>query len=109
MKIVYIAHPIRGAVRSNISRVEKILEAIMLKRGSIWPIAPYLDSCKYLNDSDTRDRTEGFKFNKRHFDCGLIDQIWVYGDSPGVRTEIQWATEKGIDVLFKDFDQLVNG
>lgn len=109
MKIVYIAHPIAGAVRTNVSRVERIVESIMERRGKYWPIAPYLDACKYLHDHDELDRKRAFEMNKKFFDSGLIDELWVCGKiSRGVQQEIDWAVERGIDVVFKKFEDIVS-
>lgn len=104
--IVYIAHPIGGAVRANISRVEKILDAMLQKGGIYWPIAPYLDACRYLKDTE-ENRARAFAVNKLFFTSGFIDQLWVFGRSRGVETEIAWATDEGIDVVFKDFAEVV--
>lgn len=110
MKIVYIAHPISGAVKSNVSRIERILEWIFENQKKVFPIAPYLHACEYLNDSDTRAREIGLTFDKRCIESGIVDELWVCGAlSDGVRKEIQWATEKGIDVIFKKdfFEKLI--
>ena len=107
-KIVYIAHPISGAVKSNISRIEKILEAQLQSRQRYMACAPYLDCCRYLTDDDEDDRERSFAFNKRFFETRLIDELWVCGRvSRGVRQEIDWAIEFGISVVFKDYDELV--
>lgn len=108
MKIVYIAHPIRGAVRSNVSRVERILESLLQKQTKIWPIAPYLDACRYLSDECETDRKRAFAANRRYLDAGLVDELWVCGKvSAGVRQEIDWAIALGISVVFKNFEELV--
>ncbi len=106
MKIVYIAHPIGGAVKANVARVERIVEHVMEKRSTYWPIAPYLDACKYLCDDVPEDRARAFKANKRYFDAGIVQELWVCGRvSTGVQTEINWAIERGISVVFKDFSK----
>lgn len=97
--IVYIAHPIGGAVASNIICVEKILDQILQSDQGVWPIAPYLDACKYLEDNK-ENRERCFAINKMYFDTKFIDQLWVFGRSPGVEIEIGWAIENGIDILF---------
>ena len=107
-KVVYIAHPISEAVRSNVARVEKIVESIMEKRGKYFPFAPYLDACRYLDNDEHEDVKRAFLFNERIFDSGLIDELWVCGTvSRGVQQEIDWAVKRGIDVVFKDYEELV--
>lgn len=108
-KIVYIAHPISGAVRSNISKIERIVESVMKRRGRYFPIAPYLDACRYLDDCNDDDRRVGIAMNKVYFEQRMIDELWVCGNvSRGVQAEINLAIEYGIDVVFKDGEKLVD-
>lgn len=106
-KIVYIAHPISGAVKTNISKVEKILDHIFETTRKVYPIAPYLDACRYLENSD-ENKEFAFMANKKYFDDKFIDELWVCSDdiTSGVRQEILWAIANGISIIFKAFEDI---
>lgn len=101
--IVYIAHPVSGDVQKNLNAIRMIYTVIARECPEIVPFAPYWITCHALDDRNSRDRKIGFRHNKAIFHSGIIDELWVYGDSPGVRTEIEWAKELGIKVVNKDF------
>jgi len=108
MKVAYIAHPIGGAVATNIRKVEIILEYCLNQYSRIYTIAPYLDACRYLDDAKTTDRARAFKMNKKWFSSGIITELWVCGaHSSGVLEEIQWARDFKIDIRFKDFTDVI--
>jgi hypothetical protein len=105
--VVYIAHPISGAVEKNLARIEEIVKHVLQLSGRAYPIAPYRDACRYLCDAFASDRDRGMKMNELYFTSGLIDELWVCGKvSQGVRIEIEWALENNIDVVFKNFEHL---
>lgn len=99
-KIVYIAHPINGDVGNNIARVEEILAVLIQQEFSCWPIAPYLDACRYLEETE-ENRERCFAINKIYFSSRFINELWVFGHSRGVDAEIAWAVEYGIPVVYK--------
>jgi len=101
LTIAYIAHPISGDVARNIRKVETILEYLHKQRGAVWPLAPYLDACRYLDDTRGEDRERAFMANEHYFREGFIDELWICGDiSPGVRVEAEWAIFYGIPTRF---------
>lgn len=101
MKVVYIAHPIGGDVARNIRRVELILEYYLKLRGNVFPIAPYLHACRYLEDQRPDDRARAFVVNGRYFAGGVVDELWVCGEkSEGVREEMEMAMYANIPVVF---------
>lgn len=101
MRVVYIAHPIGNDVARNIRRVELIVEQLLKLRGAAFPVAPYLDACRYLDDSHPGDRDRAFEVNRRYFTGRIVDELWVCGElSPGVRTEIEWAVFECIPVQY---------
>lgn len=101
MIVAYIAHPISGDVARNIRKVETILEYLHKQRGEVWPLAPYLDACRYLDNSLEEDRARAFLANEQYFREGFIDELWICGDvSPGVRVEAEWAIFYGISTRF---------
>lgn len=114
MITAYIAHPIAGDVARNIRKVETILEYLHRQRGEVWPIAPYLDACRYLDDGRVDDRERAFWANERYFREGFIDELWICGDiSPGVRVEAEYAVFYGIptrfDPLAAELKELLRG
>lgn len=102
-KIVYLCHPISGNVQKNLNLIEIIYRIISREHPDIVPFAPYWITCHALNDKWPTDRAIGFSHNKEFFDRKVMDEVWVYGDSPGVRQEIEWAKELGIKVVNKNF------
>lgn len=100
-KIVYIAHPIGGDVKANITKVGEIFRQISLDRQDVIPFAPYLAAVACLNDNVPQERAIGFEQNKAYFDRKMIDEVWLYGDriSNGMAQEIAWAKRMGIPVV----------
>lgn len=99
MKVVYIAHKIAGDVANNIDKVEHIVSHLLNLRYDydVWPIAPYLDACKYLSDLSKQDRDDAFQMNHRYFSRCFIDEIWICSEiSKGIQVELNWAKEFGI-------------
>lgn len=50
MKIVYIAHPISGNIKSNLESIRQIVREINLYNDDVVPFAPYWLDCHALND-----------------------------------------------------------
>lgn len=98
-KIVYIAHPISGDFNNNMESIRKIYAAISREYPECVPFAPYWITCYALSDEIPTDRALGFSHNREFFERGLIDEVWVFGMSRGVETEIEWANEFGIKVV----------
>lgn len=101
VKFVYIAHPIKDDVESNMEKVVEICEEIRDENPDIVPVAPYLATLQYLDDESTEDRLYGAILNEKIL--GLCDALWAFGDSEGVRAEIELAIGMNIEVLiFED-------
>ena len=101
MKVVYIAHPIGGDVDNNVARVLAIVRRLNLSSSEILPFAPYLVDVMALEDTIPEQRARGFLNNRHFFTEGYVDEVWVYGLSNDVRTEIGWAEEFGIPVVYE--------
>lgn len=99
-QIVYIAHPIASDPEGNIAKVKAIFRDLSLKNEVI-PFAPYLTAIDVLDDTNPAHRSIGFEQNKAFFERGIIDELWVYGLSNGVLTEIDWANGYGIKIKYK--------
>lgn len=101
MKVVYIAHPIGGDVQNNIVKILAIVKEINLTMPDVVPFVPYLADVMALDDNLPEHRARGIKNNSHWFEKRLIDELWVYGDSPGVRAEIQMAVDYDISTIWK--------
>lgn len=103
MKIVYIAHPISGDQKGNITRILDIVKAINLGRKDIVPFAPYIVDCLCMDDSIEYQRNRGIANDIELFNRGFIDELWLFGNniSSGMIAEIEKAKEMGIPVLAK--------
>ncbi len=100
-KIVFIAHPIKGDVLGNSSKVLEICKKIHSDK--IIPFAPYLVLLSYLNDDDPMERELGIAASLKAFYRGYIDELWLYGDciSAGMKKEILLALDLGIPIIPK--------
>lgn len=96
-KIVYIAHRIGGDVKNNVAKVKEIIKRE--HTADIYPIAPYLAQLEYQNDEVPEERAWGMACNKEYFTRRFFDELWVYGWSKGIATEVQWAFENGIEIV----------
>jgi len=102
MKIAYIAHPISGNEEENIKKVISIVREINLSQKGILPFAPYIVDLKALDDSSPTERMIGITNNQEYFMRGIIDELWVYGISPGVKQEIELAKRFNIKIVYKN-------
>ena len=101
-KLIYIAHPIGGDVKNNLEKVKQIYYLMSVGSEDYTPFVPYWITCHALDDSNPIHRKIGMEQNKYFFDNRIIDEVWVYGGiSEGVKKEIEWASENGINVVFK--------
>ncbi len=100
MKVVYIAHPISGAVKENLKRIQAIGRQINLKESEVIPFAPYFFDCYCLDDNVPKERERGIKNAIALMKKGFIDEIRLYGNriSSGMQYEINLAVELGIKV-----------
>lgn len=99
-KLVFIAHPIRGDVASNMKKVFAICEEVR-KEGHT-PIAPYL-TLPRPTDEVIKNRGLGLWANLTTFERGYVDELWLYGDgiSDGMKIEVALAKKLGIPVVAK--------
>lgn len=100
-KIVYIAHPVSGAVKKNLKLVAFICKKI--HNVNIIPIAPYLGTLQYLDNNIFFDMSLGIGVNQLFFEKKFMDEVWLFGDkiSSGMWQEIEWAHEHKIPVIPK--------
>lgn len=98
-KTVFVAHPIKGDVQGNATKVLDICQKIHTE--TIIPVAPYLVSIQYLNDEIIEDRKLGIEANLEAFHRKYIDELWLFGDhiSPGMGQEVLLALKLDIPVI----------
>lgn len=100
-KIVYIAHPISGAVEKNIKLIIEICKKHL--SSEIFPFAPYLAFLLFLNNESIKDYSIGIWMNKQFFKTKFIHELWLFGDriSDGMKEEIKWALKYKIPIIAK--------
>ena len=103
MKIVYIAHPVKGDKTNNIVKIVQICRRINLSNQGIVPFAPYISDCLALSDDIHVERQRGLMNDAHYFNLGIIDELWLYGDhlSPGMIYEIDMAIKHNIPIFAK--------
>lgn len=102
MKVVYIAHPLRGATIEDTAanrRKASALTARLSLPGDIAPVCSWIVLSEHWTEEQGREL--GLKI-----DCKLIercDEIWLCGPkrdlSAGMRIEHDHAVEKGLRVV----------
>jgi hypothetical protein len=100
-KIIFVAHPIAGDVEENMKKVLTLCEKI--HNSGFIPIAPYIVSLQYLNDTITEDRELGIEVNSLFFEKKFIDELWLFGNkiSRGMWGEIKLARKFNIPIVAK--------
>jgi hypothetical protein len=101
MKVVYIAHPISGDVKGNISKIIEIVRKINIEHPNIVPFVPYLADCLAMRDNIPEERERGIENARILFERRFIDEIWLYGDrlSNGMVNEIILGISLGIRIV----------
>ncbi|MCX6736437.1 MAG: DUF4406 domain-containing protein [Candidatus Parcubacteria bacterium] len=100
-KTIFVAHPISGDIQGNVEKILKICKEI--HNETTIPVAPYLMSLRYLDDSESEERDLGIGANLETFHRGYVDELWLFGDtvSPGMKEEIDLALSLGIPIVAK--------
>lgn len=101
IKVVFIAHPIRGDIPANMRKALEICKAVHSEK--IFPVAPYLIALQYLDDHTPAERARGIKGNREYFRRHFIDELWLCGDqiTYGMVEEIAWAIQNRIRIVAK--------
>jgi hypothetical protein len=99
MKLVFIAHPVRGDVAGNLEKVKQLVRKASLYYSEITPIAPYYLYCNALDDNDEHERE--FGMIQSRFVLTKCDELWLCGDriSKGMKEEIKTAKEYNIPII----------
>ena len=99
-KVVYIAHPVKGDIEGNKRRVLDICREIHTKSKNIIPTAPYITTLLYLDDNKSKERRLGIEANKKLFENGGFDELWLCGTriSEGMKEEVEWCLKLDIPI-----------
>lgn len=110
MKVVYIAHPIRGNKSGNIEKIIKIVRSINLFLPDIVPLTNYIADCLALNDDVKEERDKGLSNDEAILQSGIVDELWVFGDeiSEGMRIEMETAKAVGIPIKYFKEDVFID-
>jgi len=98
MKTVFICHPIGGNITNNVKKILHLCRN--LHDNNLIPVAPYLGSLQYLDDTKPESRQLGINANLETLRRGFVDELWLFGDriSPGMKEEVFLCFELGIPV-----------
>jgi hypothetical protein len=101
-ELVFISHPIGGDVAGNVAKVLEICKRVHLEEDVI-PVAPYLTSLQYLDDSNPEQRRLGMEVNLAYLRNHVVRELRAYGDriSEGMWQEIRVAGEEKIPVILE--------
>ena len=101
MKVAYIAHPVSGDVKGNISKILTIVRQINLDEPEVVPFVPYLADIMALDDSIPEQRERGIKNDNYLIESGVVTELRLYGDrvSFGMSCECDLAEKLGISVI----------
>lgn len=94
LKVVYIAHPLRGAWVENIKRAKEYVAAAI--DAGLVPLAPYLMFEGILDEDVPGDREQGLELDKAVI--SRCDELWLCGEvmSAGMKLEAEHAISRGI-------------
>jgi hypothetical protein len=97
-KLIFICSPLRGNIKSNISRAKQYCKLIT-KLNHI-PICPHIYFTQFLDDSILEERMLGMSMGKKLL--LLCDEIWIFGNtiSEGMKKEITYAKRHNIKMVF---------
>lgn len=100
-KVVFIAHPLSGDLKENTQKILAICEQV--HKEGVTPVAPYLVSLQYADNTIIQNEALGVEANYICLERGLVDELWLYGDSisSGMEAEILLAVELGIPIVAK--------
>jgi hypothetical protein len=99
VKVVYIAHPLRGNVKENVEQVTAICKAIA-EEGKVIPFSP-IHAFGFM--SAEGDQTKVMRYCLSML--GKVNELWVFGnwsESEGCKIEIAYARIFKIPIRFKE-------
>ena len=99
MKLIYLAHPVRGDVLGNLARAKRWWRWIETSFPDTVVIAPWITVCEIFDDADEAQRMAGLRRG-----CAVVvrcDEIWLVGGrvSNGMRVELEAAAMTKVKVV----------
>lgn len=85
MRMVFLAHQIKGNVQANLASVRQWSRWAAVVRGVI-PIVPYLSFMEFLDDQHPRERELGVSMCRSIIP--LCDEFWIVGPVPPKGSEV---------------------
>ena len=77
MKLIYLAHPVRGDVVNNLARAKRWWKWVIDNYSDVAVVAGWVVECEILDDSNEAQRAAGLQ---RDVACALrCDEIWLVG------------------------------
>ena len=89
MKRVFISHPYKDDPKGNKKRVDTICRGFA-EKDDILPISP-LHLFSFMENDDNREEILQVCFRL----IDICDEVWIYGDSEGCRSEAKYAKSVG--------------
>jgi len=104
MRKVYVSSPLRGNVKSNISKAQWYARFVA-ERGHL-PIAPHIYFTQFLRDHIPEEREMAMEMNRELLEW--CDELWVFGEviSDGMKQEIEWAKDKPIRYFTEELKEV---
>lgn len=86
MKLVYIAHPLRGDLELNLRMAARWVRWAAVEKG-VCPVAPYIAFCAALDDHSEEERKLGMELDLLILE--RCDELWLCGPhtSDGMKDE----------------------
>lgn len=97
-KLVFICSPLAGDIEKNIRLANDYCRKAVAY--DVIPLAPHTIFTQYLDDNIEAERRLGMKMGIELLN--RCNELWVCGPriSPGMKTEIAYARNNGIPVVF---------
>ena len=98
MKVIYLAHPVRGDVQNNLAKAKRWVKWATESHPDVAVVASWITECEVFNDAEPDQREKALQR-----DCAVLakcDEVWLVGGvvSAGMRREKNHATRKGVYV-----------
>lgn len=97
-RLVYMAHPVAGAVRANLVKAEKWVRIIEERFPDVAVLAPWITGARVWNDNVISHRVAQMSRGKSVI-C-RCDEVWLVGEvvSDGMAEEEMFAIQNGVIV-----------
>lgn len=98
MRLIFMAHPVRGNVKENIRRAKQWVRRIEETYPDVAVQAPWIVECEIWDDSDEIQRRKGIARNKAVI--RKCNALWLVDSrvSPGMAEEAEFALLCGVPV-----------